>query len=110
MLRISVPWYEDWAFSPEPLGGGEYQAVIVLLSILVGRPAQAHEVFTELMTANDDADAWPILAKVDGLAECLPKDSGLRDTKAEPYQRWAPRVSRFSFRLTDVLPPAEPPA
>ena len=46
MLRVSVQGDELEAFLPG--GGGEYQAVVLLLGVLIGRPSGAHEVFLKL--------------------------------------------------------------
>ena len=40
-----------------PSGDGEYQAVVVLLAILMGRP-DAKEIFDRIMSGAPDADVW----------------------------------------------------
>jgi len=96
MLRVSVPPQEVTAFKPD--GGQEYQAVVVLLAILVGRPALARDVLTAVMEAKDDEPIWPVLTAFAELCEPLNELSRLIAlTRAAPFRRWAPRVSRFSF-------------
>lgn len=97
MLRVSVPQDESYDFSPD--GGGEYQAVVVLLGILLGSGPRADGVFEAILAAPDDADIWQVLADVHGLPDRLVT---LREHvtlhTAKPYRRWVPRVSRFSLR------------
>jgi peptidoglycan hydrolase-like protein with peptidoglycan-binding domain len=115
MLRVSVPDDELKAFHPD--GGGEYQAVVLLLGVLVGQPTQAEQIFKAVMASPDDADLWQVLACFPDVHEQLaPVRPHVRLGLAAPYRRWAPRVSRFSFRLAAVLPiddqlttEAEPP-
>jgi KAP family P-loop domain/Clp amino terminal domain, pathogenicity island component len=103
MLRVSVPADEVQAFMPE--GEGEYQVVVLLVAILVGRPAEACQIFAKLTANSDDDDIWNLLTG-SGLHEKL---AGLREhvtvTRAAAYRRWAPRVARFSFRFPAVLSP-----
>jgi peptidoglycan hydrolase-like protein with peptidoglycan-binding domain len=97
MLRVSVPEDELYDFAPD--GGAEYQAVIVLLGILVGRGPEAEGVFDAVLAASDDAEIWGVLAATRGLPDQL---ATLRERitlhHAAPYRRWVPRVSRFSMR------------
>lgn len=108
MLRVSVTHDELDAFSPT--GGREYQAVIVLLGVMVGRPMLAERVLTAISRADDSDDVWPVLARFSEVGDRL---AALRPhvtlDRAAPYRRWAPRVSRFSFRLAAVLPVNETP-
>ena len=110
MLRVSVQHGELEAFLPS--GGSEYQVVVLLVAVLVGRPAQAQEVFERLRTAGDNDDVWDLLAEFSDVYESLATiRTNIRVTQAGPYRRWMPRVARFSFRtppslLTDaVMPP-----
>ena len=103
MLRVSVPDEELEAFRPG--GGSEYQAVLVLLGLMVGRPTQAEHVFKAVVASPDDADLWQVLANFPDVHEQLaPLRRHVELVRAAPYRRWAPRVSRFSFRLAAVLP------
>jgi hypothetical protein len=96
----------------------EYPAVIVLLALLVGFPAQAARVlevllsrgqplaesFPELVkecaTAHTDVDRSrdPITARMTAAMQAVGAPSDL-----EPYRHWASRVARFSFRTGVML-------
>ena len=105
MLRVSVPDSELEAFLPS--GGNEYQAVVLLLGILIGRPSLAHEVFQRL-EASDVDDVWKVLAEFTDVYEALASiRSDIKVTQAGLYRRWIPRVARFSFRLSDIRPRTE---
>jgi hypothetical protein len=103
MLRVSVPPGGAGAFDPR--GGREFEVVVVLLAILVGRPALAPGVFASIMSAGDDADAWSIVESCEELREPL---TALRPLltrhPVRVFRRCVPRVSRFSFGLTGALP------
>lgn len=106
MLRVSVPEDELDAFDPH--GGGEYQAAVVLLGVLVGRPTLAEDVLRAVVETSDDDDIWRVLENFpDVYKELAPARSHVTVKQAKPYRRWAPRVSRFSFRLAAVI--TEPP-
>jgi hypothetical protein len=107
MLRVSVPERELDEFRPG--GGSHYEAVVLLLGILVGRPALANDVFTSVMTSKDSANIWQVLSKFPDVHGPLADvRQHVTVTQAGPYRRWAPRVSRFSFRLATVIPMNEP--
>jgi KAP family P-loop domain len=106
MLRVSVQESERDAFLPS--GGSEYQAVVLLLGVLIGRPSRAHEVFGEIVGAADTDDVWELLTEFQDVYESLAAlRSHIKVTQAGPYRRWAPRVARFSFRFTAALPDEE---
>ena len=101
MLRVSVEDDEREAFLPE--GGSEYQAVVLLLGILVGRPARTNEVFERLRAASETDDVWEVLGEFTDLHESLATvRSHIEVTHVGPYRRWAPRVARFSFQTPPV--------
>ena len=108
MLRVSVP--EDELEQFRPGGGDEYQAVALLLAIMVGRPSHARSVFAELMAAEDDTDARNVLAQFDDLRQPMTLIEDRFLSKISSYRRWVPRVSRFTFRLAADLPPGQPSA
>jgi hypothetical protein len=106
MLRVSVRDDELEAFLPG--GGSEYQAVVLLVGILVGRPSQANEVFEKLRVAADTRNVWEVLGELKDVCEPLATvRSHIQITQVDPYRRWAPRVARFSFRTPSLLPVAE---
>ena len=100
MLRVSVLDDELEAFLPS--GGGEYQAAVLLLGILVGRPSQAHKVFGTLENAADTDNVWKVLDEFTDMREPLATArEDIKVMQAGPYRRWAPRVARFSFRFME---------
>ncbi|MGW5241006.1 P-loop NTPase fold protein [Monashia sp. NPDC004114] len=104
MLRVSVPDTELSDFDPEH--GREFEVVVVLLGILVGRPSDVSDVFSALMSQPKEA------VFKDFLEAAFPHVyKPLEDlvVAVEPhgmpvYQRWAPRVARFSFRMAGGIP------
>jgi TPR repeat protein len=108
MLRVSVQDDELEAFLPS--GGSEYQALVLLVGILVGRPPRANEVFERLKAVPDTHDIWEVLGESREVYEPLATvRSHIKVTQAGPYRRWAPRVSRFSFRTPTLLALEEEP-
>jgi hypothetical protein len=102
MLRVSVPENELDAFAPD--GGKECEAVVVLLGILVGRPASANEVFNAIMAGSDKKDVRDVLRCFPTVYQSLAGFlKPLTATDIGIYQRWAPRISRFSFRMASSL-------
>jgi hypothetical protein len=102
MLRVSVLDEELALFMPG--SGDEYQAVVLLLGVLIGRDNSAKSVFEGLMAAEDDSDVWQVLEQHDEVYQALKTlRSSISLNRTGPYRRWAPRVSRFSFRLAEVI-------
>ena len=102
MLRVSVRPDELEAFLPS--GGSEYQAVVLLLGVLIGRPSRANEVFATLANAADPDDVWELLTEFEDVYKPLATlRNYIKITQAGPYRRWAPRVARFSFRFPAIL-------
>ena len=101
MLRVSVPDEELDRYSPN--GGGEYQCVVVLLAILIGRPEDAPNVFAKINSSRPPQDIWDVLRSFGDLLKPLRAvTADIQVTDLEPYARWAPRVARFSFRLSST--------
>ena len=101
MLRVSVPDDELDRYPPD--GGGEYQCVVVLLAILIGRPEDAPAVFARIMASRPPQDVWDVLGSFGDLLEPLRAiTADIQVTDLEPYARWAPRVARFSFRISST--------
>jgi len=124
MLRVCAGDDDAARFSPE--GGGEYQAVVVLLAILLGCPGQAKEIFDRIMAGDPGADVWMLMrepekAATDGAFVEWPATAVRSATTvnarfdileelvdlsdAETYQRWIPLVSRFTYHLPSVVAP-----
>jgi TPR repeat protein len=85
----------------------EYMAVLILLAAIIARPEDASGFLIELVNRIDSDTAWqnlllsPGLYQVsdsmrDFLAGITPSGSG--DWVCAPFKRWAPEVSRYSFR------------
>jgi hypothetical protein len=105
MIRVSVPDDEFDYFSPH--GDEEYQAVAVLLAVQVGLPTRVEAMFSQLMRASLGTSLWDALAgEFDDVTRLLGGTDLIRITEVGCYQRWIPRVSRFSFRLS-AGPPDE---
>lgn len=106
MLRVSIPDDEYAGF--QPAQGDEYQALVVLVGLLVGRPDIATTLFPRILTAAPEHDIWNVIES-DKAARFLlePLRSSIRVTRCEPYGRWVPRVARFSIRLAATIPDPE---
>jgi hypothetical protein len=59
MLRVCAGDDAAERFSPE--GDGEYQAVVVLLAVLLGCPGEAKDIFDRIMGGDPAADAWTLM-------------------------------------------------
>jgi len=74
-------------------------------------PARAEAMFAKLMSISEDISLPDVLAgEFDDIAGVLAGNDLIRITGIGPYQRWIPRVSRFSFRLGAVSPGKLDPA
>ncbi len=122
MVRVCAGDTDADKFSPD--GGGEYQAVIVLLAVLMGCP-DAKEIFDRIMNGAPDADVWTLMkapatpARAAEGAETEPArpvpvthPDAIKFLKehvdlsnAGAYQRWIPLVSRFTYHLPSVVAP-----
>ena len=128
MVRVCAGDTAADKFSPD--GDGEYQAVIVLLAILMGCP-DAKDIFDRIMNGAPDADVWtlmkpppkpaaateePATESTESTESAVPAvgtrpDSikALQDlvdlSAAGAYQRWIPLVSRFTYHLPSVVAP-----
>ncbi|SDI74119.1 WD40 repeat [Actinokineospora alba] len=91
--------------------GGPYQAVLILLAIVLTAPDRARDLVTALRTTQE-ADVWAVLAELEA------KDAGWRQTNAVldamraaapvhgdtgTYRAWAGTVTRFSFETYDMV-------
>jgi hypothetical protein len=80
-------------------GLGDHEAVAFLLAVLVGRPADAGELFAALARA---ARGETLLAVLDGrrsgdVEEWVKQHPRFADAPARYFGRWADEVGRFSF-------------
>jgi WD40 repeat protein len=113
LVRIGIPDGELAAFVGDEKGG-PYQAVQVLLAILVGHPDAARQVFRALLQAPPGEDLAAVVdeagARGEGtgpfgirgieLGELL-RQAAL-SVKAGECQRWCPTLARFSFYTRDL--------
>lgn len=98
MLRVSAAESEGVPFSPGE--GNEYQAIIVLLAIVIGLPDLVSPIFREIEAAAEGEEIWTVTARVPEASEHLAHlHPHVSARSIGPYQRWAPRVARFSFRM-----------
>jgi hypothetical protein len=112
MVRVCAGDTDADKFSPD--GDGEYQAVIVLLAVLMGCP-DAKEIFDRIMSGAPDADVWTLMRTPPTTAPASRAGSGpdaitalqeLVDlSTAGADQRWIPLVSRFTYHLPSVVAP-----
>ena len=122
MVRVCAGDTDADKFSPDD--GREYQAVIVLLAILMGCP-DAKDIFDRIMNGAPDADVWTLIKPppktAAATAEPATESAGpavgtrpdsikaLQDfvdlSTAGAYQRWIPLVSRFTYHLPSVVAP-----
>jgi hypothetical protein len=124
LIRIGVPDDELTAFVGHDAGGA-YQAVVLLLAIIVSDPGLARPLLARIMSAASTADLIRVLKtppssahgtadarnvharcqRIAGIVEDIETKTALIGGLAE-YQRWAPHVARFSFytrgRLEDL--------
>jgi hypothetical protein len=118
MLRVGVPDDELEAFLPD--GGSEYQALVLLVGILAGAPGAAQEVFDAVLATSEVNDVRVVLARFPWLCRALGDlMAHLTVVRPDVYQRWTPRVRRFSFhravtrqplaQASEVLSPALTP-
>lgn len=100
MLRVCAGDEHAELFSPE--GGREYRAVVLLLAVLIGYPAESARVFDALMAADAAAPAEPTLrahlSGRDADKVCRLEHADDQFTVAT-YVRWLPLVRRFSYNL-----------
>jgi hypothetical protein len=118
LIRIAIPDGELPVFLGDD-SGGPYQALLVLLGIMVGAPNQARPMMTMIESANPNADLiaglrtpannenssssqqrtdWMLIA---GVVDDIGAATGL-NTEIRHYQRWVPTVTRFSFHTRDL--------
>jgi hypothetical protein len=86
----------------------EYQAVLILLAAIIGRPEDASSFLLALLTKIDSDTTWQGLLLSSGiygvgknmrdfLASITPMGYDYDKWLCAPFKRWAPEVSRFSF-------------
>ena len=113
LVRIGVPAQELTGFVGDE-AGGPYQAVQVLLALLVGHPLFAREVFREVIAGHHGPDLARVVAEVGG------RNAGTRpfgmihafliETREEAPlavsmelgRRWCPQLARFSFYTREL--------
>jgi len=78
------------------LDTGEFEAILLLLAVLVGHPAEAHRFFDMVVAIGDDKP-WSDVgwSGLPGLAEVQPHIRQLK--KAGELKPWIPVVARYSF-------------
>ena len=132
LVRIGVPADELDAFVGRVDNGGAYQTVAILLSVLVGRPIHAHQLFAVIQAGNPTEDIVNFLRtdRPESVQDAIWRDTKiLRDEVAitikeirdgngsgkvgylparpvlgelSTYQRWCPEIARFSFTARDA--------
>jgi hypothetical protein len=85
---------------------GEYQAVLLLLAILIGRPEDAPALFSAVM--RPDYERWgEVLGGVHGVPDSVlsalrQTSDGLVDYPLDRLRSWVPVVARFSFSMWET--------
>ena len=118
MVRIGIPesGLTDFIGSE---AGGPYQAVQILLAVLVGSPATAQRIFHEIRSAADGSDIFTVFAEASEFTHgdfCgrmhteLGRIAGNTPLLAgiEEYRRWCPALARYSFHTRAMT--GEPPS
>jgi WD40 repeat protein len=116
LVRIGVPDGQLSGFVGDE-NGGPYQAVQVLLAILMGHPEFARKVFRTVIEGTHGADLLAVVAEVGGEGENtrafgiindfltgIRKEAGLVVSSAE-CRAWCPQLARFSFYTRDLAGP-----
>jgi WD40 repeat protein len=110
VYRIGVPWDGIGEFlghseTPAPL----YRTVQFLIAVLVGFPAEAGEIFRDVLEAAPDAPALEVFGKYRPVAEFLaPGFLALHLPETiGTYQDHCREVARYSFHTVDliIMPP-----
>jgi len=112
MLKVCAGSREVESFGPERR---EYEVVIVLLALLLGNDS-AGAAFEAVMAADVDESIWQVIQETTtSTSPAADSESLVRLLKSElrelvsvvdvgTYQRWVPLVSRFTYRLSAVIP------
>ena len=113
LVRIGIPDGELAGFVGDEKGG-PYQAVQVLLAMLVGHPEFAREVFRELIDGARGGDLATLVEKVGETGGETRTSGTIRNelTKirevavlavdVDECRRWGPQLARFSFYTRDL--------
>jgi hypothetical protein len=113
LVRIGVPAPELTGFVGDE-AGGPYQAVQVLLAILVGHPLFAREVFREVISGHHGQDLAEVVAEVGGRGEgtrpfgiiysllAKTREEAPLAVSMELSRRWCPQLARFSFYTREL--------
>jgi KAP family P-loop domain/Caspase domain len=115
LVRVSIP-QDDLASFTGSDAGGPYQAVQILLAVLVGWPAIARLLFTEIMRAPADADIFQVLNRVVSASSLEARLRAKISTDFEnvtqqlpwrgqidEYRRWCPVLARYSFHTCAMI-------
>ncbi|MGF7237112.1 MAG: P-loop NTPase fold protein, partial [Frankia sp.] len=115
LVRIGIPDGQLPGFIGDLARPGTHQPVLVLLTVIVGRPDDISPLFTALRGASADREIIPFLrdpesgdasnergpvgtsfTELADLLETIRADLPLLETLAD-YQQWLPEISRYSF-------------
>ena len=115
LVRIGIQDSQLAEFVGSRSSGGPYQAVQILLAILVGSPTVAPQIFEDLMEASPDSDFLAVLKKeVAQDPTQRPQRSSITaqltaiarhiqmQTAAREYQRWCLQLARHSFHTRAI--------
>jgi hypothetical protein len=107
LVRVGINAEDLQGFvSPSPSEPGEHQAVQVLLTLLVGHPEQASQLFKHILAAASSEKITDVLRNGPTQAAIGPRAADVLDTinanievrlDVAAYQRWCPLLARYSF-------------
>jgi hypothetical protein len=123
IIRVAAQGADAYRLRPAPDGRDEYQAVVVLLGVLIGAPKAAPRFFELVRDADLGTTIWSLTeegsptldlgavpadpspqqsTESDRLARTFEDVQSLKDgvkiARIEAYQRWLPVVERFSYQ------------
>jgi hypothetical protein len=114
LVRIGIPAPELAGFVGDE-AGGPYQAVQVLLAVLVGHPLFAREVFREVIVGHHGQDLAAVVEDVGrrgggiypfGIIHSFlitTREKAPLAVSMELGRRWCPRLARFSFYTRELV-------
>ena len=113
LVRIGIPGEELAAFVGDEKGG-PYQAVQVLLAMLVGHPDVTRKVFLALLDETNGGDLVTLVEKVGGAGGetrtfgmiknelATIREAAVLAVDVGECRRWCPQLARFSFYTRDL--------
>jgi WD40 repeat protein len=114
LVRIGIPDEDELARFVGDEEGGAYQAVQVLLALLVGYPEFTREIFLALLDKTNGGDLVTLAEKVGGSGEetrtfaiikkelATIREAAVLAVDVGKCRQWCPQLARFSFYTRDL--------